>query len=364
MEDHLFMKKTIGKAILFVLMACLMAWLMPSSMLLESWPVEGSLLGHNEPLATIGGWNLRPYGVMMGLGVLLGVGAMLLMKGKETADTKWTAALCVLPCAVLGGHLVYCLTLLSTIVTDYETGLHTFYLLHVGGYTLYGGVLGGVLGLMLAAKWTKRPFAALADALVPAVAYVLFFGRTGELFLCQGLGEYVEEAFFQRLPFAVCTYADEDWSQWQLAVFLYEALIAVALGSVGVGMLKGRTKRDGSTAETFVAMLSITQVMMESLRRDEFIRFGFVRFSQLMAAVTAAVVLVLRIRRVVKEHGWNAWQSVRIGLFAACVGIVVGIEFALDKSPIDNGLLYGVMAVTLAAMSVAVLRNGKKQAMI
>ena len=59
----------------------------------------------------------------------------------------------------------------------------------------------------------------------------------------------------------------------------------------------------------------------------------------------------------VKAHGWTAWQIARIVLFVLCIAMVILIEFALDKSPIDNTLLYAVMALTLCVMGFVMLKE-------
>ena len=41
--------------------------------------------------------------------------------------------------------------------------------------------------------------------------------------------------------------------------------------------------------------------------------------------------------------------------------LVIAIEFALDKSTINNVLLYVIMALTLGVMGVSTLREGAKQ---
>ena len=109
----------------------------------------------------------------------------------------------------------------------------------------------------------------------------------------------------------------------------------------------------------FLALISLCQILLESLRADEFIRFGFVKFNMLAAAVVLGCVIGLSVWRQVKRGGWKPWQIIRLILFVATIGVVILIEFALDKSPIDNRLLYAVMALMLTLMGVSVLREGK-----
>lgn len=347
------MQKNLIKALCLLLMAASLAFLMPSTTLVECWPVEDSLLGHNDALFTLGALAVRPFGLCMALGTAAGLLLMLALSGKR-AGHMLTAALITLPCAVIGGHLVYCLTMLSTILSDFTPAV--LWQLPAGGYTLYGAVLGGLGGLLLASRITGCSLPALADAAVPAAALAVAVGRGAEVFIAQGLGDYVENEALWHFPLLICTYPDPDWPQWQLPVFIYEALIALVL--LAVALVLRMRLREGRLAQMFVALLGVTQVVMESLRRDEFIRFGFVRFSQLAAAVTVAAVLFLRVREVVKARGWTRWQIARVVVFVLCVGLVILLEFALDKSPIDNRLLYAVMIATETVMGAVVLLDG------
>ena len=124
-------------------------------------------------------------------------------------------------------------------------------------------------------------------------------------------------------------------------------------------LLRGGKRRSGRVAEVFLALISLCQILLESLRADEFIRFGFVKFNMLAAAVALGGVIGLSVWRQVKRGGWKPWQILRLALFAATILVVILIEFALDKSPIDNRLLYAVMALMLTLMGVSVLRQGK-----
>ena len=67
----------------------------------------------------------------------------------------------------------------------------------------------------------------------------------------------------------------------------------------------------------------------------------------MLAAVTAVWLLRARPSRVA------AAGSV-LGL-AAGIGALVALEFAFDKSPIDNRILYAVMAAVLVAMGAGLL---------
>lgn len=303
-------------------------------------------------LATIGPFTITAYGLCIALGALLAaLLTVALGRGRVGADCALSLCVSALLGALLGGRALYCLTMLETILVDLDASFLPQ--LWQGGYTLYGAVLGGAAGAWLYARAVHRDARPLLDLLAPGAALTLTVARLAEYFTSQGLGDYIVDEAMMRFPFAV----PSVYEDYQIPVFLYEALAAAVILLVTLRML--RMSRPGRTSETFIILLGVTQVILESLREDEFIRFGFVRLNQLMAAFTMAAVLAARVKRCVKGRGWNDWQIARIVLFLASVGGVILLEFALDKSSIDNVILYAVMAGTLAVMAVSLLRDGR-----
>ena len=256
--------------------------------------------------------------------------------------------------AVIGGRLVYCLTQWEFILVDLG-GAAFMAQPWQGGYNMYGALLGGLAGVLIYARATKKPADALLDLAAPGAALAICAGRLGEAFTSQGLGAYVDSEALQRFPFAV----ENLWGDWQLPVFVYEAAAALVTMIVCLCLVRGGRRPAGRVAVVFLALISLCQIMLESLRADEFIRFGFVKFNMLAAAVALGAVIGLSVWRQVKRRGWKPWQILRLILFAATILVVILIEFALDKSPIDNRLLYAVMALMLTLMGVSVLREGK-----
>lgn len=303
-------------------------------------------------LAAIGPFTITAYGLCIALGALLAA-LLTVALGRKRVGADSTLSLCAsaLLGALLGGRALYCLTMLETILVDLDASFLPQ--LWQGGYTLYGAVLGGAAGASIYARAAHRDARPLLDLLAPGAALMLTVARLAEYFTSQGLGDYIVDEAMMRFPFAV----PSVYEDYQIPVFLYEALAAAVILPVTLRMLRGA--RPGRTAETFVILLGVTQVILESLREDEFIRFGFVRLNQLMAAFTMAAVLAARVKRCVQGRGWNDWQIARIVLFLLSVGGVILLEFALDKSSIDNVILYAVMAGTLAVMAVSLLRDGR-----
>lgn len=272
-------------------------------------------------------------------------------QGGLSAASCLSMAMAAIAGAILGGRAFYCLTMLEFILVDLG-GPGFLPQLWQGGYNLYGAVLGGMAGIALYARSVHRPLPTLMDLACPGAALVIAAGRLGEKFTSQGLGHYVETEALHFFPCAV----PNIFGDWQLPVFAYEAFAAAVIFIVCL-LMTGRT-RPGRVTQVFVTLLGVSQVLLESLREDEFIRFGFVRFNMLAAAVTLGAVLGISLARQTRGRGWSAWQIVRTMLFVLGIALVILIEFALDKSPIDNRLLYAVMALALTVMGAAILREG------
>ena len=140
-------------------------------------------------------------------------------------------------------------------------------------------------------------------------------------------------------------------------MFVYEAVAALVIAVLcAVLVMRGKA---GKAAIWFLVLLSLSQILLDSWRKDEFLRFGFVRVNQLAAVATLAVILILSVIRKVQQGGWNAWQIARSAAYVVFVGVLIWVEYALDKSAIDNVILYWIMTATLLLMGVIVLCGGK-----
>lgn len=307
-------------------------------------------------LCTLGSFTLTAYGLCVMLGAALAVALTVMLTRRQLGvNSALSLCLAVIPGAVIGARAVYCLTMLDFILVDLG-GAGFIPQLWQGGYALYGAVLGGAAGAWLYAKGTRRSPALVLDFIAPGAALTLMAARLAEYFTSQGLGAYIEDEAMMRFPFGV----ESLYGEWQVPVFVYEALAALII--LVVLLIMRRRAGQGRLAETFVILLGLTQIILESWRADEFIRFGFVRFNQLAAAVTLGAVLFLRVFRRVRAEGWRPWQIVRVVLFLAGIVVIILLEFALDKSSIANSILYAVMAATLLVMGVSLLADQKAPA--
>ena len=262
----------------------------------------------------IGHLPVTAYALCVALGALLGtLVTVKLLSRRIGLNGSLSLCLAVIPCALLGARLFYTLTNFSYIQIDLSYDMGAFlWQLWEGGYTLYGGILGGMAAVWLYARVTGKQAGELLNLTAPGAALALMVIRLGEYFTGQGLGKMVNMESLQFFPLAV----PDLWEDWVMPVFFYEALAAGIVAVIAWQLVR----KEGHAAEVFIVLVSLTQILFESWRMDEFIRFGFVRFNQIVSAVLMAAVLAMRIARAEKKRGW---QIVRVILFLACMGASV-----------------------------------------
>ena len=240
------------------------------------------------PLFTIGSLSVTPYSLMILLGAL--AGTALSVRKKQIRP--------LLPAVILGalvfGHLVWVLFC----PFDLEAPEGKVYMLlrpWEGGYTLYGALLGGALGALAAAKLSHIRWIDALDALTPGACAAIFFGRNGEYFTGEGIGRGAEMDWTHFFPLSVCTYRDEFdpmFDEWRYVIWFWEALAALVLLFI---LLKQEKKAlPGHQTAVFLTVLGTTQILLEQMRRDNYLRLiVFVRFNQLAALATLIVVLIV-----------------------------------------------------------------------
>ena len=218
-------------------------------------------------------WNpdiffLTKYGLTAAISVLCGLVLTLLCSRKRLPlDTR--AAICTVGGfgALVGARVLYMLARYSYIMVDLG-GSSFFWQFWQGGYTLYGGILGGMGAIALYAKLTKQKALPLLDAVTPGALLALCGLRLAEGFTGQGFSKQMDDICWYFLPFQ-----NEDG---QMLVWAYEAIVA-AVALVIVLVQGRRQKIAGRTLETGLTIISVMQVLLDSWRADELIRFGFVR---------------------------------------------------------------------------------------
>ena len=298
-------------------------------------------------LFTLFGLPVTKYAAYLVCAIAIGL-LMLLHEQRKAglrADTTEIFAVLALPLGLVGARLFYCLARLTLYL---EIGLGNVLRLWDGGFALWGAVGGVVLAALLTAKLTRQSAVKLLDALSAPAALVIALSRLAEFASGEGIGMEVESAFFQRFPFAVF---DPEWEVWFWSVFMAEALVALAICVI---LQLRKPGRPGDKAKLFLVLYCSAQILLESLRRDEFLRWLFVRVSQLTAVLVLGGLMFFALYRWLKADKAHRMPVkaliINWVIFLAGVGLCIAMEFAVDKSAdMPVWLCYCIMAVCCVA---------------
>ncbi len=251
------------------------------------------------PYFTVFGWRVYWYGVIIALGFLLAV--LYAMKRTKdfgiTQDDLVDMLICAVPLAVICARLYYVVFYRESDGTNpYFDGNHD--LLDIvkvweGGLAIYGGIIGGVLGCVVASKVKKLPFRVLADLGGLGLLIGQAIGRWGNFTNREAHGTDTTVPWRMGLVYSFKTFYFHP-------TFLYESLWNV-LGFLLLHFWsKKHRKFDGQVFLLYVCWYGLGRAMIEGLRTDSlYVGSTNLRVSQLIAILTcllaAAIMLYVRV---------------------------------------------------------------------
>lgn len=298
-------------------------------------------------LFSVFGLPVTPYALAIALSALICLSlsaAALSRRGVATARTL-DFTLIALPLSLLGARLFYCLARLPMILAEFGPGF--FFDMTRGGYALWGAVGGAALACLICARREKRPFCLYADAVAPYAALMIALARFSEFFSGDGIGAWIENETLMFFPLSVT----DAYGEWHYAVFMLEGLIALL---IALSVVRADGAAPGKRTLRFLILYAASQTLCESLRQDAYLRFGFVRVSQLTAVIVLALLLIVTLVR--RRSAFPLRRAaLTIAVFIACVGVCVALEFAKDKSAaLPDAAIYCIMALACAGLGASV----------
>ncbi len=241
------------------------------------------------------GFEIKFYGLIMALSMLMGIilACVLCKKRGLKSDDIIMLALIMLPCAVIGARIYYC------VFFDYDYSFKDLFNLRQGGLAIYGGIIGGIIGIIIFCLIKKKIklVPVVFDIVVPCLILGQVIGRWGNFFNQEAYGELITNSKLQWFPFAVYIEAEQAWYQ---ATFFYESL----WNFVGLFILISvyyRTKGNGITTATYLIWEGIGRMWVEGLRSDSlYIKGTNIRVSQMLSGVMLIIGLGIIIYHIIK----------------------------------------------------------------
>jgi phosphatidylglycerol:prolipoprotein diacylglycerol transferase len=261
-----------------------------------SFPMLGNLSFNPPSYFTVFGINIYFYGVIIGLGFILG---MLYCAHKSrdfglVPDDIYDLMIWLIPFSIIGARLYYVLFELDYYIQNPGDILA----IRNGGLAIYGGIIAGIIVVFLVCRHKKIPMAAMLDVVAFGLLIGQILGRWGNFMNREAFG--AETAVFCRMGLT----SPEGSTIYVHPTFLYESL-----WNLGIFIFltwftkKGKRKYDGQCILLYFLLYGIGRSWIEGLRTDSlYIGTTGIRVSQALSmalAVAALVTLIVQSRR---EH--------------------------------------------------------------
>ena len=259
-----------------------------------SFPMLGDFSINPPAFFTVFGFDIYLYGVMIGLGFILGI-LYCSKKGSRFGikeDDVYDLVIWLIPLSILGARLYYVAFRL-----DYYIA-HPSELLAIwnGGLAIYGGIIMGVLVVFCTCKIKKIPVAAFLDLVVFGLLIGQILGRWGNFFNREAFGAITD--VFCRMGLTT----PDGSTIYVHPTFLYESLwnLGILIFLI-VHEKMGRRKYDGQYFAFYLLLYGIGRAWIEGLRTDSlYIGSSGIRVSQALSAVLiicSAVYLFIKSRK-------------------------------------------------------------------
>jgi phosphatidylglycerol:prolipoprotein diacylglycerol transferase len=241
-----------------------------------------------NPIAfTIFGMDIRWYGIMISLGMLLGI---LLAKFSSKLrgidyDELLNVVLISLPIGIIGARFYYVIFNLDYYMANKAEILN----IRAGGLAIHGGLIFGILSACIYLRYKKISFLEYADAAVPSIILAQALGRWGNFFNQEAHGGPVSYEFISKFPQFIQNGMNIGGVYYH-PTFLYESIWNIGVMVVLLILLK-KSLKEGIALFSYIGLYSLGRYFIEGLRTDS-LMLGPFRQAQLISLTGVAVWIV------------------------------------------------------------------------
>lgn len=223
------------------------------------------------------------YGIMVTLAFLAGVLVCLYfckIRGYEKSIVLDLVIICVL-CAVVGARLYY------VIFSGKQWSFVEILQVWNGGFAVYGGIIGGALGIIVYCKIKHISIVQTFDMVAPALIIGQSIGRIGCFFAGCCYGELVANPSMQWFPFAI-----QMADGWHYSTFFYESFLCL-LGFIALFILYKKTNIRGLYSGCYFVYYGIVRCILEQFRGDSlYVGNSGIRVSWLLSILVIVLGIV------------------------------------------------------------------------
>lgn len=247
------------------------------------------------------GFEIATYGLCIFIGIIIGIIFAIRYFAKfnniKKDDVIYSACYAVIGVGI-GAKLLYLLTNIPFLVENYNNiNWRMIEQLFKGGFVFYGGLIGGILGILIYSKQFKISFKSLLLTLLPTVPLIHSIGRIGCLLAgcCYG----IEYSGFGHIVFQNTLLAPTNIPLFPTQVV--ESICNLIIFMVLIGTYK-KYLGTYKTISLYCILYSIVRFVLEFFRGD-LIRGSWLRFStsQWISVVVFFIGIYLHIKNTNKK---------------------------------------------------------------
>ena len=279
------------------------------------FPNLGIHLEHVGKSISIFGFPIAYYGIIIvtGMVIALWMDCHEAKRLGENPDTFWDMGMIGILAGVVGARLYYVIFAWD----NYKDNLLEIFNLRHGGLAIYGGVIGGFLGLYIFGRIKKLNFAQQVDVAAPCLLIGQIMGRWGNFFNREAFGGYTDGLFAMQLPVSAVRQNEitqQMWDHLQTVngvdmiqvhpTFLYESLWNLAL-LIFILLYRKHRKFKGQIFLIYLIGYGLGRAWIEGLRTDQLLVPGVgLPVSQLLSVllvIVGAALMIFMGRRAKKQ---------------------------------------------------------------
>ena len=229
---------------------------------------------------TIGGFEIRWYGILIALGAMLAIIISYYRSQKHDLknDDVLDVAIIALPVGIIGARIYYVIFSWNEL---YRYNPMQVFNIRGGGLAIHGGLIFGVLAAYLVCRKKRISFLEVADLILPTVALAQSIGRWGNFFNEEAYGRTTN------LPWALIVNGQKVHP-----TFLYESIWCFLLFLFLIYWDNHHRKFRGQIACMYGVFYSFERFFVESLRTDS-LMIGPFRQAMVLSALVFVASIVL-----------------------------------------------------------------------
>ena len=258
---------------------------------------------------SIGSLSVQWYGIIIVLGMALAcLYAFWRMKSVPlVVDDMLDIALVCIPSGIVGARLYYVLTSLENYPAFWDV-----FKIWEGGLAIYGGIIGGFIGIFAVCRHKKKSLLRVLDCIAPGVMIGQLVGRWGNFVNAEAYGVIGPYDFLGH-TFDAASLAEHNPfimtvnGMYVHPTFLYESVWNL-IGFLLINAFWKHKKYDGQILLLYLTWYGFGRAVIEGFRGDS-LYIGSLRISQLLSFICFAAGVILLIAFAVKRPGKQAEKT-------------------------------------------------------